>query len=99
MGFLTLGWHGTYPAKRASSAKSAALTAVALTFMCTLMPPRARRAFRSVLTTWVELQTTVNCYMDSSKDPRGLKDTPPGLRQVSATYSTESANAAFVHDD
>ncbi|CBJ30250.1 RNA polymerase 1-4 RNA polymerase I large subunit [Ectocarpus siliculosus] len=36
----------------------------------------------SVLTTWVELQTTVNCYMDSSKDPRGLKDTPPGLRQV-----------------
>eukprot|EP00903_Cladosiphon_okamuranus_P015157 g14015.t1 len=36
----------------------------------------------SALTTWVELQTTVNCYMDSSKDPRGLKDTPPGLRQV-----------------
>ncbi|CAM9118714.1 unnamed protein product [Sphacelaria rigidula] len=36
----------------------------------------------SALTTWVELQTTVNCFMDSSKDPRGGKDTAPGLRQV-----------------
>ncbi|CAM9299534.1 unnamed protein product, partial [Choristocarpus tenellus] len=35
-----------------------------------------------VLSTWVELQTTVNCYMDSSKDPKGTNDTPPGLRQV-----------------
>lgn len=48
-------------------------------FVCHVI---ASVSIRSVLTTWVELQTTVNCYMDSSKDPRGLKDTPPGLRQV-----------------
>lgn len=39
-------------------------------------------SFCSVLTTWVELQTTVNCFIDSSKDPRGMKDVAPGLRQV-----------------
>lgn len=51
--------------------------------LCCLFASRPTHfVFLSVLTTWVELQTTVNCYMDSSKDPRGLKDTPPGLRQV-----------------
>lgn len=37
----------------------------------------------------------VNCYMDSSKDPRGLKDTPPGLRQVGK--KTEVVSKAFDH--
>ncbi|CAN0474279.1 unnamed protein product, partial [Ascophyllum nodosum] len=28
---------------------------------------------RSALTTWIELQTSVNCYIDSSKDPKRQK--------------------------
>ncbi|CAM9947259.1 unnamed protein product, partial [Discosporangium mesarthrocarpum] len=35
-----------------------------------------------VLSNWVELQTTVNCYMDSSKDTKANSDAPPGLRQI-----------------
>lgn len=54
---------------------------------CCLVNVTAVAVARSVLTTWIELQTTVNCYMDSSKDPRGLKDTPPGLRQVRGLFS------------
>jgi len=32
---------------------------------------------------WIDLQTTVNCYYDSSKDPQGSAGTnPPGIRQL-----------------
>lgn len=35
------------------------------------------------ITTWVDLQTTVNCFMDSSRDPAGTAaSAPPGIRQV-----------------
>jgi len=32
---------------------------------------------------WIDLQTTVNCYMDSSRDPKGLAgNAPNGIRQL-----------------
>jgi DNA-directed RNA polymerase I subunit RPA1 len=36
-----------------------------------------------VLSVWIELQSTVNCFIDSSKDTGpNAKDAPPGLRQI-----------------
>eukprot|EP00579_Thalassiosira_antarctica_P018245 CAMPEP_0201948180 /NCGR_PEP_ID=MMETSP0903-20130614/55328_1 /ASSEMBLY_ACC=CAM_ASM_000552 /TAXON_ID=420261 /ORGANISM="Thalassiosira antarctica, Strain CCMP982" /LENGTH=695 /DNA_ID=CAMNT_0048491353 /DNA_START=126 /DNA_END=2209 /DNA_ORIENTATION=- len=36
------------------------------------------------LTTWVDLQTTTNCFMDSSRDPQGTaaNNAPAGIRQL-----------------
>jgi len=36
------------------------------------------------LKTWVDLQTTVNCFMDSTRDPAGTaaNNAPPGIRQL-----------------
>jgi DNA-directed RNA polymerase I subunit RPA1 len=39
-------------------------------------------ASSKVYTTWMELQTTLNCYMDSSKDPSASPNTAPGIRQI-----------------
>ena len=37
----------------------------------------------SMLEIWVDLQTTVNCFMDSSRDPKGtVNNAPPGIRQL-----------------
>ena len=38
----------------------------------------------NLLRIWVELQTTVNCFMDSSRDPRtsGAGNAPNGIRQL-----------------
>jgi DNA-directed RNA polymerase I subunit RPA1 len=33
-------------------------------------------------TAWIDLQTVVNCFMDSSKDPSAMKATPPGIKQI-----------------
>lgn len=33
-------------------------------------------------TVWMELQTTLNCFMDSSKDPAATANTAPGIRQI-----------------
>ncbi len=36
------------------------------------------------ISTWIDLQTTVNCYIDSSKDPSGAaaSNVPSGIRQL-----------------
>lgn len=36
------------------------------------------------ISTWIDLQTTVNCYIDSSKDPSGgaAQNVPNGIRQL-----------------
>jgi len=35
------------------------------------------------LATWVDLQTTMNCFMDSSRDPKGTANSAPnGIRQL-----------------
>jgi len=40
-------------------------------------------AQRSLYINWIEIQTAVNCFIDSSKDPKGqYGDTPPGLKQI-----------------
>ena len=37
----------------------------------------------SMLEIWVDLQTTVNCFMDSSRDPKGTgSNAPNGIRQL-----------------
>ena len=37
----------------------------------------------SMLEIWVDLQTTVNCFMDSSRDPKGTSSNAPnGIRQL-----------------
>lgn len=33
-------------------------------------------------TSWMDLQTTVNCFMDSSKDQSALGNAPPGIKQI-----------------
>ena len=41
-------------------------------------------SFTQVISAWIELQNTVNCYMDSAKDPNPLggNSAPPGIRQL-----------------
>lgn len=37
----------------------------------------------SMLEIWVDLQTTINCFMDSTRDPKGTASSaPPGIRQL-----------------
>jgi DNA-directed RNA polymerase I subunit RPA1 len=37
----------------------------------------------SMLEIWVDLQTTVNCFMDSTRDPKGtVNNAPNGIRQL-----------------
>jgi len=37
----------------------------------------------SMLEIWVDLQTTINCFMDSTRDPKGTANSaPPGIRQL-----------------
>jgi DNA-directed RNA polymerase I subunit RPA1 len=37
-----------------------------------------------IISTWIDLQNAVNCYMDSAKDPNPLGNSaaPPGIRQL-----------------
>jgi len=44
----------------------------------------SEKGFTQVVTAWIELQNTVNCYMDSAKDPNPLGGSaaPPGIRQL-----------------
>ncbi len=42
-----------------------------------------REEERKAYQVWIELQTTVNCFMDSSKDPsNNSKNAPTGIRQI-----------------
>ena len=36
------------------------------------------------ISTWIDLQTTINCYIDSSKDPSAAaaQNVPNGIRQL-----------------
>ena len=36
------------------------------------------------MTAWIDLQNSVNCYIDSDKDPNplGTADAPSGIRQL-----------------
>jgi DNA-directed RNA polymerase I subunit RPA1 len=42
------------------------------------------KGFTQVISAWIELQNSLNCYMDSAKDPNPLGGSaaPPGIRQL-----------------
>jgi DNA-directed RNA polymerase I subunit RPA1 len=48
----------------------------------TTAPAASSSSSSKVYTTWMELQTTLNCFMDSSKDPSASPNTAPGIRQI-----------------
>lgn len=44
------------------------------------------------------MQTTVNCFMDSNKDPKGMygRDVSPGVRQVRVMESKATLSSEVV---